>query len=186
MGMPELERHWTVAERDQLPDDGNRYEVIDGELLVTPAPAWRHQRAVSVLNSLLTAYVNRERIGDVIPAPADVVFAQDRGVQPDLFVAPLVDGRRPERFEEVGRLLLVVEILSPSTARADRVKKRRLYRDEGVPEYWIVDLDARTFERTTPADDRPEILVERLVWKPDEAIESLVVDIPAYFAAALD
>jgi Uma2 family endonuclease len=98
--MAQLKHHWTVSDRDRLPDDGNRYEIIDGELFVTPAPAWRHQRAVSVLNALLLAYVVRERLGDVIPAPADVVFAEDRGVQPDLFVIPLIHGRRPERFDE--------------------------------------------------------------------------------------
>ena len=185
MAMPQVKHRWTVAERDALPDDGNRYEVIDGELFVTPAPAWRHQAAVSVLNTVLADYLQRQRVGVVLPAPADVVFADDRGVQPDLFVVPGIDGRRPEHFDEVRRLLLAVEILSPSTARADRVAKRRLYRTEQVPEYWIVDLDARTFERTTPADERPEILVDRLVWQPEGATEPLVLGVPGYFAAVL-
>jgi Uma2 family endonuclease len=185
MAMPEVKRRWTVAERDQLPDDGNRYEVIDGELFVTPAPAWRHQAAVLELAKLLDSYVGQHGIGVVLPAPADVVFGDDRGVQPDLFVVPLVDGRRPEHFDEVRQLLLAVEVLSPSTARADRVRKRRLYREEGVPDYWIVDLDARTFERTTPADDRLEIVTERLVWKPAGASEALTIDIPAYFEVVL-
>jgi len=181
--MPQVKHRWTVAERDELPDDGRRYEVIDGELFVTPAPAWRHQAAVSVLHTILAGYLQRQPIGIVLPAPADVVFADDRGVQPDLFVVPRVDGRRPEHFDDVKRLLLAVEILSPSTARADRVAKRRLYREQQVPEYWIVDLDARTFERTTPADERPEILVEQVEWKPEGASESLTIEIPAYFAA---
>lgn len=186
MAMPQVKGRWTVAERDALPDDGNRYEVIDGELFVTPAPAWRHQAAVSVLNAMLVEYLQRQSVGIVLPAPADVVFADDRGVQPDLFIVPRVDGRRPEHFDEVRRLLLAVEILSPSTARADRVAKRRLYRAEQVPEYWIVDLDARTFERTTPSDERPEILIERVVWTPDGASEPLIIEIPAYFAAVLE
>ena len=186
MGMPQLERHWTVAERDQLPDDGNRYEVIEGELLVTPAPAWRHQRAVALLYTRIAAYISQDALGDVILAPADVVFTDDRGVQPDLFVVPLVDGRRPDAFDQVRRLLLVVEILSPSTARADRVRKRRLYREERVPEYWIVDLDARTFERTTPADERPEVLADELFWHPEGAAKALRIDIVEYFAAVLD
>jgi Uma2 family endonuclease len=186
MAMPDVKRRWTVAERDRLPDDGNRYEVIDGDLFVTPAPAWRHQAAVVRLTSLLDAYLAKDHIGVVLPAPADVVFTEDRGVQPDVFVAPLVDGRRPEHFDDVRRLLLVAEVLSPSTARADRVRKRALYREEGVPEYWVVDLDARTFERTTPADDRPEIVVERLAWRPQGSNEPLMIDLPAYFAAVLD
>jgi Uma2 family endonuclease len=186
MAMPNVKRRWTVAERDQLPDDGSRYEVIDGELFVTPAPAWRHQAAVLRLATLLDAYVSRERIGAVLPAPADVVFSEDRGVQPDVFVVPLVDGRRPERFDDVRRLLLVAEVLSPSTARADRVRKRTLYRDEQVPEYWVVDLDARTFERTTPHEDRPELLSEQLVWSPDGCNQPLVIDLEAYFTSVLD
>jgi Uma2 family endonuclease len=83
-------------------------------------------------------------------------------------------------------LLLVIEILSPSSARADRVKKRWLYREEGVPEYWIADLDARTFERSTPADERFELLSEVLLWRPDGAREALTIDIPVFFAAVLD
>src|SRR4051812_17212499 len=63
MGMPNLKRQWTVADRDQLPNDGNRYEVIDGELFVTPAPAWKHQDAVGRLYRLLSAYLDRARIG---------------------------------------------------------------------------------------------------------------------------
>lgn len=95
-------------------------------------------------------------------APADVEFNHDRMVEPDLFVVPLLDGRVPRTWEEAGRLLLAVEILSPSTARADRTVKRRLYQSEGIPEYWIVDVDARLMELWRPDDDRPEILIERL------------------------
>jgi len=103
-----------------------------------------------------------------------------------VFVVPLVDGRRPRQFEEVGRLLLAVEILSPSTARADRVAKRVLFRDEGVREYWVIDLDARTIERTTPADARVDIIVDRLDWTVDGASAPMVVDVPEYFARVLD
>ena len=81
---------WTVAERDALPVDGNRYEVIDGELFVTPAPAWTHQHAVFLLSRILADYLDRESLGCVVVAPADVVFSATRGVQPDLFVVPLV------------------------------------------------------------------------------------------------
>ena len=140
MHMPTLKRRWTADDLRDLPDDGNRYEVIDGELFVTPAPSWEHQRAAAELYSLIAAYLQREPYGDVLIAPADVPFSRTRSVQPDLFVVPLVGGRRPRKFEDVGRLLLAVEILSPSTARADRVSKRVLFRDEGVSEYWVVDL----------------------------------------------
>ena len=82
--------------------------------------------------------------------------------------------------------LLAVEVLSPSTARSDRVVKRPLYREERVPEYWIVDLDSRTIERSTPDEPRPELLDERLDWSPEGATEHLTIDLPAYFARALD
>ena len=103
MHMPQRARHWTVDDVHALPDDGNRYEIIDGELFVTPAPA-----------------------------------------------------------------------------------KRTLFRDEHVPEYWIVDLDARTFERTTPVDARPEVLADALVWHPNGASAPFTIELAEYFRRVLD
>ena len=186
MPMPMLKRRWTVEDLHDLPEDGNRYEVIDGELFVTPAPSLSHQEAIAELHVSLREYLSRERVGHAFFAPADVVFSPLRAVQPDVVVIPLVGGRRPDRFEDVGRLLLAVEVLSPSTARADRVAKRTLFRDEGVAEYWIVDLDARTIERSTPVDPRVEVLSDRLEWLPEGAAAPLVIDVTDYFARVLD
>ena len=83
-------------------------------------------------------------------------------------------------------MLVAAEVLSPGTARADRVVKRNLFRDEQVAEYWVVDLDSRTVERSTPADARVEILAEQLVWSPEGASESLDVNLPDFFARILD
>ncbi len=182
MSMPAIQRHWTVADVHALPDDGQRYEVIDGELFVTPAPSWHHQDALLEMAARLRDYLSREPVGHVFVAPAVVVLSAKRGIQPDVFVTPLVNGRRPEAWSDVGRLLLAIEILSPSTARADRVVKRALFRDEGVPEYWIVDLDARTIERSTPADARVDVLADELTWRPEGAASPLVIDLPEYFA----
>src|SRR5438105_800872 len=110
MHMPTLKRRWTVEDLEDLPEDGNRYEVIDGELFVTPAPSLTHQRALAHLFRIVAAYLDREPYGEVLFAPADVSFSRTRSVQPDLFVTPLVDGRRPRTFDDVGRLLLAVEI----------------------------------------------------------------------------
>jgi len=186
MSMPTLKRQWTVADLEDLPDDGNRYEVIDGELFVTPTPTWMHQRAIDAIHRLIGDYLAEQRLGFALFAPADIVFSPKRGVQPDVFAVPPIDGRCPRSFADVKRLLLAVEVLSPSTARADRVAKRTLFREERVPEYWIVDLDSRTIERSTPSELRPEILSERLTWLPDGAIEPLEIDLAAYFARVLD
>ena len=187
MAMPTLKRDWTVGDLLDLPDDGNRYEVLDGELFVTPAPSLDHQRAAFELGRILADYLAGNRVGEAIISPADVTFSPRRLVQPDVFVIPFADtGKKASSFVDVGRLLLAVEILSPSTARADRVNKRRVYRDEGVPEYWIVDLDARTIERSTPADERVEVLAESIDWLPDGAASPLRIDIGTYFSGALD
>lgn len=177
---------WTVADLAAMPDDGQRYEVIDGELFVTPAPALRHQDAIAALHLLLAPYIAREKIGHLVFAPADVTFSPRRGVQPDLFVAPLVNGKRPRQSVDIHELLLAVEVLSPSSARADRVVKRAMYRDQGVTEYWVVDLDARTFERSTPSDSRVTIASGSLEWWPAGASEPLTIDLHRYFTDVLE
>jgi len=186
MAMPSVKREWTVADLADLPEDGNRYEVLDGVLYVTPSPSADHQTAVGLLLRLVGDYLDRERIGFVFIAPADVTFSSRRLVQPDLFVVPLRDGRRPRRFEDVKHLLLAIEVLSPSTSRADRVAKRTVYRAEGVDVYWVVDLDARTFERSVPGDPRVEVLADRIDWHPSGAERPLVIDLEEYFRRLLD
>jgi Uma2 family endonuclease len=186
MGMPQPIGDWTVAQVLALPDDGNRYEVVDGELLVTPAPSLLHQRAVRALNDRLGPFVRAHRLGEVILSPADIEFDGRTLLQPDLLVAPLVEGRRPRSWREIRTLLLAVEVLSPSTARADRQVKRRRYQRNGVPEYWIVDLDARLVERWRPADERPEILAERLEWRASPEAPPLEIDLAECFSEILD
>ena len=157
MGMAASSTHWTIARVRALPDDGRRYEVIDGELYASPAPTWEHQAAVQELLIQLRTYLAGTAIGHVVLSPADVEFRDDRMVEPDLFVVPLVDGRAPRDWQEAGRLLLAVEIVSPSTARADRLKKRTLYREERVDEYWVVDLDA-DYQLSAVSEPRREYL----------------------------
>ena len=186
MHMAHTVKDWNVADRDELPDDGNRYEVIDGELFVTPAPSLDHQEAIAKLILMLAPYVVAQRVGHAVFAPANVVFSPRRGLQPDLFVVPLLDGRRPKLFADVGRLLLAVEVLSPSTSRVDRVKKRVVYREEAVTEYWIVDLDGRVFERSVPGDHRIEVIPDRLTWRPEGSSSALEIDVERYFREVLD
>lgn len=186
MAMPSLKRDWTVADLADLPEDGNRYEVLDGMLYVTPAPTFDHQAALQLLHRLFADYLDRYPVGFVFIAPADVTFSQHRGVQPDLFVMPPFEGRRPRRFEQGGHLMLAVEVLSPSTGRADRVAKRTVYREEGVEVYWVIDLDARTLERSVPSDPRVKVFADRIDWHPTGAAQPLIIDLEEYFCRVLD
>jgi len=186
MGMPQTAEHWTAERVRALPSDGNRYEVIAGELFVTPAPSFDHQDAVVRILVPITEYLERTGAGYPAISPADIEFDAETLVQPDLFVVPLVGGRRPRRWSDITRLLLAVEVVSQSTARADRTVKRRLFQRVGVPEYWIVDVDARLVERWRPGDARPEIVTDALVWQPDPAQAPLVIELPPLFAAILD
>jgi Uma2 family endonuclease len=185
MGMPQTIERWTAERVRAIPDDGKRYEVVAGELLVTPAPQFDHQDAVAKSWRRLHDYLAATRSGHAAISPADIEFDFETLVQPDVFVVPLVDGKRPRRWSDVHTLVLAVEILSPSTARADRTVKRRLFQRVGVPEYWIVDLDARLVERWRPGDERPEILTTALVWQPDAMQPALTIDLPAFFSEVL-
>jgi Uma2 family endonuclease len=181
MGMASPQTRWTTAMVRALPDDGLRHEVIHGEHVVTPAPSWTHQDAVGELVARLRAYLSEHRVGHVKFAPADVEFDEHNMVEPDVFVVPLVGGKRPRAWEDVRALLLVVEVLSPSTARTDRLAKRRLYQQHGVPEYWIVDVDARVVERWRANEDVGTVLTDRLPWQPDPAMPPLTIELAEYF-----
>lgn len=186
MAMPALEpRVWTAAAVQALPDDpANRIECVDGALLVTPAPRTVHQSAVTVLAIRLHEALRPTGAGAVFVAPADWVLDARTLVQPDLFVVPLVEGRRPRTDEERGHPLLFVEVLSPGSARYDRGVKRVRYQRAGI-EYWVVDLDARLVERWMPADDRPTIHDERMAWHPAGAPVPVVVELAPFFDEVL-
>ena len=181
MAMASPLTRWTASMVRALPDDGFRHEVIDGEHIVTPTPSWTHQGAVLRLATRLMAYLAQQAIGLVIIAPAGVEFDEHNMVEPDVFVAPFVGGKRPQAWEDVRALLLAVEVLSPSTSRTDRLRKRRLYQQHRVPEYWIVDVDARAIERWRPGEDVGAVLTERLVWQPNADVGALTLDLGDYF-----
>ena len=186
MAMPALEpRVWTAADVQALPHDpANRTECVDGALLVTPAPRMLHQSAVTVLAYRLHEVLRPTGLGAVVVAPADWVLDAHTLVQPDLFVVPLVEGRRPRTDEERGHPLLFVEVLSPSSARYDRGVKRTRYQRAGI-EYWMVDLDARLVERWMPTDDRPTIHDERISWHPAGVAVPVLVELVPFFDEVL-
>lgn len=163
-----------------LPDDGQRYEVVHGELLVTPAPRAWHQELVRRLILGLSGYTARTGVGHVVASPADISWGDETLVQPDVFVVPLYQARTLD-WARMKTLLLAVEVLSPSTARADRFTKRRLYQEVGVPTYWIVDPERRCVEVWTPGATFPVIEWEAVTWRPAGAAESLSLSLAELF-----
>lgn len=136
-------RLMTIADYEALPDDGRRYELIDGDLIEMPAPSLTHQRFSIRLAARLLQYAEENGLGEVIEAPFDVELPGPDVVQPDIL---FVSSARLDRLTDrrmVGGPDLVVEIASPSTASHDLGRKRRMYRQAGVGEFWFVDLDAR-------------------------------------------
>ena len=166
-----------------LPEDGNRYETVHGELLVTPAPTVWHQEIVTRLLFLLRDYLSRHPIGyQVLASPADISWTDDTLVQPDLFVADLEELRSLE-WQNVKTLSLVIEVLSPSTVRYDCFTKRRLYQEVRVPAYWIVDPRQHVVEVWTPGDALPAVQREVVVWSPPGARAPLRVSLVDLFRA---
>lgn len=184
MGMPAAtDRYYTRDEVLAFPEDGNRYELVYGELLVTPAPRVPHQDIVFAIASSLRIYVKSHRAGKVRIAPADISWGRpdDVIVQPDAFVVAPEDAQRRE-WHELTRFLLFVEVVSPSSARYDRFTKRRLYQDMGVPLYWAIDPANRRAEIWTPEATAPVYEMERLVWHPKGASEPWTMELAELWA----
>jgi Uma2 family endonuclease len=181
MAMPAAAaRRYTVEEVLAFPEDGNRYELIRGELLVTPTPALRHQVVVQRLYLAFVDYLRPLGLHEtVFCVPGDISWGDDTLVQPDLFVAPPEELRRAWR--DVKTLLLAAEVLSPRSGRADRVLKRDAYREHGVGTYWIVDHRAGVVEVWRPDDERPEIVSAQLRWRVAGSAPELVVDLERLF-----
>ena len=190
MGMPAIERrNWTAAEVRALIDANPlyspRYELVDGELLVTPSPGLPHQGVVGALHVALHAFLQRERTGKVFVSPSDVELAPELLVQPDVFVISTHEWMRGlAEGNPVRELLLAIEVLSPSSGRHDRVRKRPHYQ-RTVPEYWIADPDARVVVRWRPEDTRPEIIDGTLVWHPAGATAPFELPLAPMFAEAM-
>jgi len=144
--MTAIDQRVTYAEMLEWPDDGRRYELYDGEVVVVPSPVLRHQRVAFHVMDVLREY--EESVGGLlVPAPFDIVLSQHNVVQPDVVYFT------PERRHLLNQWSaayvppdLAVEVLSPSTETRDRGRKMELVARFGVPEYWIVDPEANTIE----------------------------------------
>jgi Uma2 family endonuclease len=181
MGMPDALQRYTADEVLAWPNDGNRYEVVDGELLVTPSPAQKHEMVRWRLQVLLGNYLApHQEFAIGFAAPADIIWSQQEYVQPDLLVVPRKEVTGDWR--DCRNLLLAIEVISPSSARGDRLKKRKLYQRRGVQTYWVVDPDAQLIEVWHPEDERPEIITDVARWRLMPDAPELAVKLAAIFA----
>lgn len=155
--------YYTAEMVRALPEDGNRYEVVHGELLVTPAPRPWHEVVWGRLFDALRAYVRAEPVGYVFGSRSDISWGPDTLVSPDIIVVPLEEARTLE-WARMQHLLLVAEVLSPSSTRHDRFTKRRLYQEQNVPLYWLVNGDEQMVEVWTPGAPFPQVEAEQLLW----------------------
>lgn len=178
MSTQQLRYDWTYADYARLPDDGNHYEVLDGELLVTPSPSPWHQIVGARLLLLLDPYVQRHRLGLVIP-DVDLLFQSGQFLRPDLLVVPEAGRAEITNRGVETAPMLVVEILSPTSGAIDRVKKPSRYGHFGVPEYWVLDPEERCawVWRFAAGASEPEHVAERLEWRPSGASEPLEIEL---------
>ena len=135
---------FTYEDYLRFPDDGNRYELIEGERFVTPAPSQKHQIVSMNLSYFLAHYLRRNPLGRVFAAPFEVLFSREDVVQPDLLYVSNERAGRLTAKNLAGAPDLVIEILSDGTRRTDETRKLRLYERWGVREYWVVDPKRET------------------------------------------
>jgi Uma2 family endonuclease len=180
MQMATRAKKWTLAELHSLPDDGNKYELVHGELFVTPPPSEEHETIAARLARILDPYVAANELGFVY-RPRAVVRFKGSEAEPDLMVRQPKTGRGRD-WDNAPIPTLLVEVLSGSTRRRDLGAKREFYLEVGIPEYWIVDPDRREV-RVVRMGREDELTTDRLVWTPRGATESLVVSVPAIFGA---
>lgn len=179
MAMPATTRRWTLEEMHRLPDDGNKYELIHGELYVTPPPFPEHDTVIARLNALLIPYVLRHGLG-LVYHPRSVIRWRGSEVEPDLMVraAPTEVYDKDEDWERMPIPRLVVEVSSRSTRRRDVGSKRDFYLEVGVPEYWFVDRQSRSMRVVRPGAE--DLLIgDQYRWQP--APEPLIVEIEPLF-----
>lgn len=129
-----------------FPDDGRFYEIIEGELYVTPPPNVEHQRISREIEFRLLQFLRAAALGEVFDAPIGVRLTDDDVLEPDLVVVLQAHADRIGKQVIEGAPDLVVEVLSPGTAKRDLGLKREQYQAAGVPEYWIVDPESRSIE----------------------------------------
>jgi Uma2 family endonuclease len=164
---------WTVADLEQLPDDGNRYGILRGELFVTPLPSPGHQGVALRLASRLMQWCAAHAPWTVL-APGGIYMTEKDWCEPDVCVYTVPHSAR-RTWRDLPPPLLAVEVLSPSTAGRDRLLKRPAYLTHGVCEVWLIDEDTRTIERWTAASAQPMVISGTTIWTPDPALPTFSI-----------
>ncbi len=167
------QKQWTYEDYLALPDDGRRYEIIEGVLYVTNAPGFDHQFTVIQLIKKLGVFVEENELGLILTAPFEVHLSKTtRPVQPDVFFIRVDNQPEPGAKFFEGAPDLIVEVASPSSVRTDQYVKFRAYERAGVPEYWIVNPKSRFVEVFTLSGGEYALLGQ---FTEDEVIESAVL-----------
>jgi Uma2 family endonuclease len=180
MAVATVVKKWTLEEVHRLPDDGNTYELVRGELFVTPPPGERHETILAKLTAILVPYVQEHGLG-LVYRPKSVVRFEGSQVEPDLMVRKQHPDPRGDDsdWDRAPMPELVVEVISPVTRRRDLNQKKELYLDAGVPEYWVMDPEARTLTIFTRAVSA--VVHDRITWTPAGAASPLSFDISELF-----
>jgi Uma2 family endonuclease len=178
MHMATATKRWTLEEVHSLPDDGNKYELVRGELFVTPPPSYEHETIAARLTDILGPFVRKHGLG-LVYRPRAVMRFEGSEVEPDLMVR--ARHRDPKAsWDNAPVPILIVEIISGSTRRRDHGPKRDLYVDAGVAEYWIIDSERRTITRVR-RDLADDVVRDQLIWTPPNADASLTVELSEVF-----
>jgi Uma2 family endonuclease len=171
-------KRWTLEELHSLPDDGNKYELVRGELFVTPPPTDDHETILARLTRLLDRFVEANNLGHVYH-PRAVFRFEGSEVEPDLMVRQEAPGLG-NAWEKAPLPMLIVEVLSPTTRRRDQMQKKDFYSDARIPEYWIVDAEHAAITVIRPGE--PGVTVrETLMWQPAGVPQPLAIDVAGVF-----
>ena len=186
MAMPTLALplpRYTVEDLERFPEDGNRYEVLEGWLIVSPMPSPGHQALVMELSAALRAYIGGNLIGHVYPGGV-VQRGPDTYLIPDVLVASPHDRPVPS-WDDVRERWLAVEVLSPSTRAHDRNYKVNAYLALGVREVWLVDPWMRQIEVYRAIGEAPTVVTDVLTWRAPTLARPLSLDVQALFGDAV-
>ena len=180
MGMAFVAPRYTIADLDRFPDDGNRYELLGGVLLVTPAPGPPHQVALGRLTMAFSAYL-RPSSAAIVISPGVIQADDDTELQPDLLVVP---ARFADcaTWREMADWWLAVEVSGRASRVYDRDFKTDAYLRVGVREVWRVDLRDRVVFVSRPEGPADLPYADRLVWRPAEMVEALALDLRTIFS----